>query len=396
MPYWGANAIQGFVDVALVAEPVVLVGEDGAPFFDRARPVAFYVTNPIWPNNHIHVLKHRPGVDGRWLAYALNEVDYSLYITGSTRDKLTQAALMSIALAVPTPDEQAAIADYLDRQTAKIDTLVAKQRQLIETLRERRTAVSAGVGSPEGRNSSTSRIKYLYEVMDVRASDAIVGGHELPLLSVSIHTGVQRRDSTTDALARAEDLSNYKVCDVGDIVINRMRAFQGALGIVSEAGVVSPDYLVLRARSGYDAKWLTRVLKSSWFVGEMAARIRGVGSADLGAARTPRINPSDLGDILVEVSSQQNQLATVAAIDEQIAKIDALIEKARRFIELSIERRSALISAAVTGQIDVNSTVKGHDAPLATVAPMKRPSRKPAPHRPAQIAAKGGPRMGSV
>ncbi len=126
IPYWGANKVQDYVDAALVDDDVVLLGEDGAPFFDRLRDVAFRVNEPIWPNNHIHVLKARNEVDTRWLAYALNDVDYSLYVAGSTRDKLTQSAMMSIELQVPAPCEQRAIADYLDRETAQIDAFIAK------------------------------------------------------------------------------------------------------------------------------------------------------------------------------------------------------------------------------------------------------------------------------
>src|SRR5699024_3529363 len=67
IPYWGANAIQDYVNRAKVTSPVVLLGEDGAPFYDREKPVAFYVDEPIWPNNHIHVLLPNIGTDGRWL-----------------------------------------------------------------------------------------------------------------------------------------------------------------------------------------------------------------------------------------------------------------------------------------------------------------------------------------
>lgn len=59
IPYWGANSIQGYVDEALVSgnRPH---RRDRAPFFDRNRPVAFCVDEPIWPNNHIHVLQQTP------------------------------------------------------------------------------------------------------------------------------------------------------------------------------------------------------------------------------------------------------------------------------------------------------------------------------------------------
>lgn len=141
VPYWGANTVQDHVDRALVDGEVVLVGEDGAPFFNRNRPVAFYVDGPIWPNNHVHVLRTRPNCEPRWLSHALNCVDYTLYVDGATRGKLTQSSLMSIALPDYTRDEQRRIADYLDEQTVQIDSLIAKAEEFIAVARERRAAL---------------------------------------------------------------------------------------------------------------------------------------------------------------------------------------------------------------------------------------------------------------
>ncbi|HLX77424.1 MAG TPA: restriction endonuclease subunit S, partial [Acidimicrobiales bacterium] len=90
-PYWGAGTIVDYIDEFLFHEPLALLGEDGAPFFDDSRDVAYYVDDPVWVNNHIHVLRPLRGWSPRYLVHMLNAVDFSRYITGSTRDKLTQA-----------------------------------------------------------------------------------------------------------------------------------------------------------------------------------------------------------------------------------------------------------------------------------------------------------------
>jgi type I restriction enzyme S subunit len=130
-----------------------------------------------------------------------------------------------------------------------------------------------------------------------REVDERVGAQQLPLLAVTIHAGVVRRDTLTEDLPRAEDLSNYKRCQRGDIVLNRMRAFQGALGVAPEEGIVSPDYAVLRTRDDVNPRFIAHVLASPWGVSEMAARLRGIGGTANGAVRTPRINVRDLGSI---------------------------------------------------------------------------------------------------
>jgi Restriction endonuclease S subunits len=97
-PYWGAGSIVDHVDSYLFDEELVLLGEDGAPFFDISRDVAFVVREPVWVNNHVHVLRPLPGWDADYLRDCLNAADYSAYITGSTRDKLTQDEMMAIHL----------------------------------------------------------------------------------------------------------------------------------------------------------------------------------------------------------------------------------------------------------------------------------------------------------
>lgn len=257
-------------------------------------------------------------------------------------------AFSRLKLAMPSAPEQRAIADYLDRETAQIDTLIAKQEQLIVTLRERRNAVSEVLLADRIRNGD--RLKWSVNEIDHRAGTR---WSELPLLSVSITWGVRRRDEMTDDVPRAEDLSMYKLVDRGAVVINRMRAFQGALGVAGEAGIVSPDYAVLQPGSAIDAHWLAALMRTQTFVAEMSSRLKGIGGTEGGAVRTPRINVDDLLDIVVDLPSLSHQEDDLRSMTLQTAKIDTLISKAEQFIALSKERRSALITAAVTGQIDV-------------------------------------------
>jgi type I restriction enzyme S subunit len=141
IPYWGANGVVDRVGDHLFAEPLVLLGEDGAPFFDRLKPVAFYVSEKVWVNNHIHVLRPGPGVEPRFLVQWLNTVDYGDFIDGSTRDKLTQGKMVDIPVAVPPLPTQRRIADFLDRKTAAIDALIEKKQKLLGLLAEKRAAL---------------------------------------------------------------------------------------------------------------------------------------------------------------------------------------------------------------------------------------------------------------
>ncbi len=181
-------------------------------------------------------------------------------------------------------------------------------------------------------------VKHLYRVRGDRAGSAV----DLPLLSVSLFRGVVPRSELTGDEPRADDLSNYKRCAPGDIVLNRMSAYQGALGISHHHGIVSPDYLVLTPNRDVESRFLTYLFRSQWFVAQMAARVRGIGSIDQGNVRTPRIGPDSLGGIDVPWPPGAIQREVADFLDAETARIDALIAKKRRMIEVLDERRRAV------------------------------------------------------
>lgn len=191
------------------------------------------------------------------------------------------------------------------------------------------------------------RLKWLLAESDMRVGTE---AEALPLLSVSISWGVRRREaSDMTTRAASEDLSNYKLCRAGDLVINRMRAFQGALGIAPEAGIVSPDYTVLRVDSKIDKRWLNYYLTSGFTVSTMASMVRGIGGTEVGNVRTPRLNVSDLQSMTAPFVSADEQCAIADYLDHETARIDTLIEEQQRLIEMLRERRHSVLAHALSG-----------------------------------------------
>lgn len=139
-PYWGANGIVDYVGKYLFDDNLVLLGEDGAPFFEKNKEIAFSVSGKVWVNNHIHVLKINDKIS-RHCAYFLNIVGYESYIDGSTRDKLTQQDMGNIIITYPDAKEQPVVASYLDQETILLDQIIEKKKKLIELLKEKRAAV---------------------------------------------------------------------------------------------------------------------------------------------------------------------------------------------------------------------------------------------------------------
>lgn len=133
IPYWGAGNIVDYVDKALFDEELVLLGEDGAPFFDHTRPVAFHITEPIWANNHIHVLRIKENADPKYIVYVLNAVDYKEYINGAILNKLTQSAMNRIKIPLPPLSVQKKISKHLDKKVAAINALLTQKESLVMT-----------------------------------------------------------------------------------------------------------------------------------------------------------------------------------------------------------------------------------------------------------------------
>lgn len=135
-PYWGAGKIMDYVDDYIFDERLVLLGEDGAPFFDDFRSVSHLIDGKVWVNNHIHVLRTKDNVVDSYLVHALNSVDYHEYINGSILNKLTQSNMNRIKIPLPSYREQQAIADYLDNICSKIDEIIAEAKASIDEYKE--------------------------------------------------------------------------------------------------------------------------------------------------------------------------------------------------------------------------------------------------------------------
>ena len=140
-PYYGANGVIDYVEGYIFEGEHILIGEDGAPFFDKIREVSLLASGKFWVNNHCHILKNIDTSESRFIVHCLNSVDYFEYITGSTRDKLTQADLNRIKIPLPSYQEQTQIANFLDRKTGQIDELIRIKERRIELLHEQRTAL---------------------------------------------------------------------------------------------------------------------------------------------------------------------------------------------------------------------------------------------------------------
>jgi type I restriction enzyme S subunit len=192
------------------------------------------------------------------------------------------------------------------------------------------------------------------------------GNYDLPVLSVSIHHGVSDKEFDEDELerkvTRSEDRSKYIRVEPGDLVYNMMRAWQGAFGTVKVAGMVSPAYVIARPRFEIRTEYVEYLLRTPQAIEELRRHSHGVTDFRL------RLYWDEFKTIKIALPSPEEQQAILEFISDKAEKINALVAESESAIALLQERRSALVSATVTGKIDVRRIEEPKTTPQSVAA----------------------------
>jgi type I restriction enzyme S subunit len=345
------------VPEAVITDGDVLIGMDGD--FN----VGWWRGGFAMLNQRVCCIRTKKKSDQRFFYYLLpfplrviNDLAYS-----TTVKHLSSFDVLKIRFALPTLQEQSTIAAFLDRETERIDTLIMKKERQIELLHEKRAALISHAVT-KGLNPNVKmkdsgiewlgeipehwkihRAKVLFKEVDERSSTG-----EEELLTVSHITGVTRRSEKNVNMFMAESLEGYKKCNPDDLVINTMWAWMGAMGISAEAGIVSPSYNVYRFRiNGHCPSFYDYLFRTGKFIAEVICHSQGVWTSRL------RLYPEEFFEIRLPCPPSEEQKEIVTAIRKETGNYDVLKNKIEKSIERLCEYRTALISAAVTGKIDV-------------------------------------------
>ncbi|WP_166643631.1 restriction endonuclease subunit S [Aquabacterium commune] len=173
------------------------------------------------------------------------------------------------------------------------------------------------------------------------------------LLSVSHLTGVTPRSEKNVTMFMAEDYTGAKLCKDGDLVINTMWAWMGALGVSSTTGIVSPAYGVYRQlEQRLRPRYMDWLFRTPMYVAEYTRRSTGVNSSRL------RLYPDRFLDMPVVMPSLEDQDRIIAFLDQKTTEVDAAIAKKERLIELLAEQRGIQINQAVTRGLQPNVALR--------------------------------------
>ena len=345
-----------------------------------------YINGRFWTVDTMFYTEISKGACAKFFYYNSLTIPFDYYSTSTALPSMTQADLLNHPAAIPTKLEQTQIARFLDHETARIDALIEEQQRLIELLKEKRQAmISHAVtkGLDPTVPMKDSGVEWLGEVpahWDVKALRRVLKeslsngvfkkkedfGRGVLLVNVFdvYRPNFQVNYSSLDRVdCNAAEISSYSVLP-GDLFFVRSSLKYEGIAVVAVAGECSepvvyechlicarPDPAVFNGRYG------------SYLFNSSNYRAAMISKSKLTTMTT--IYQEAISSTLIPTPPLSEQAEISVFLDREINKVDQLIGEAYSVCELLKERRSALISAAVTGKIDI----RGWQQPTSAQAP---------------------------
>jgi len=352
---FGSNGPYASFSRPNTSSPAIIIGRKGS--YGKVN----WSDDPVFASDTTFVVDQRTTEqDLRWLYWllqslGLDEGSGEAAVPGLNRDDAYEREVHLFAR-----NQQVKIARFLDKETADIDALIAAKHRLLDLMAEKRRAIVAEAVM-RGLNPTAplrpSGVHWLGDIpahWEVRRVATLFSQRDernepdLPLLEVSINAGVVVREFSSDKIeGTAADFNTYKVARQGDIAFNKMRMWQGAVGVAPVDGLVSPDYTVAWTKAELLPDYAGQLFRTASFSAECGRNSQGITWDRL------RLYWDGFRDIFMPLPPLDEQQQIVQHISTETAKIDRLRTATENSVVVLKERRAALIAAAVTGQIEI-------------------------------------------
>lgn len=278
---------------------------------------------------------------------------------GTTIKHVYPDELRNLTIPLPPPSEQAAIVRFLDWANGRLERAIRAKRKVIALLHEQKQAiihkaVTQGLDPNVPKRDSgipwlgeipshweVKRAKYIFREVDQR-SDTGAETH----LAMSQRLGLVP-SSMVQSTLRSDSYAGGKLCEVGDLVLNRLKAHLGVFAMAKQGGVISPDYSVFRKQLKMNMEYFESVLKSTACRSELRVRAKGIVEGFW------RLYTDDFYDIRLPVPFIDEQTEIMTAIVSRTHSITTAIDRYEREITLLREYRTRLVADVVTGKLDV-------------------------------------------
>ncbi|HIH9432761.1 restriction endonuclease subunit S [Klebsiella variicola] len=369
-PVMGSGGQFTFASKFMYDKPSVLLGRKGT--IDKP----LYINEPFWTVDTMYYTELNEGFDAKYLHYLALTIQFSRYSTNTALPSMTQEHLSNYKFSVPKAEsERKKITEFLDLETAKIDNLIEKQQQLIELLKEKRQAVISHAVT-KGLNPDVpmkdSGVEWLGEVPEhwkikrcknlfnfvTSGSRGWAGFYSdegdlffriANLTRDSINPKLDSIQYVTPPKGSEGERSKIKENDLLISITADLGSVCAADGSIS-GGYVSQHVSLCRpGRLVASSRWLAYFVLSD----TAKEQLQGAG---YGGTKV-QLSLEDIRDLFIAYPPKSEQIKIASYLDERLSDLDGLDHRAHNLIELLRERRTALISAAVTGKIDVRDWV---------------------------------------
>lgn len=353
-PYYGATGQVGWIDDFRQDGEYVLLGEDGAPFFEPTKDKAYLVSGKCWVNNHAHVLKGREGVClNRYLLYALNQVNYRGFANGTTRLKLTQAAMRQLPINLAPLAEQHRIVTKIEELFSELDQGVASLKAAREQLKVYRQSLL--------KNAFEGKLT------------AAIGWREKPLgqllgfLTSGSRGWAAYYATSGDLFVRAQNIKHdrLELDDVAFVSLPdkaeglRTRIQQGDLLItitganVTKSALVKHDLGVAYVSQHVALCRPTTEIQPEylyWFIVAEAAGRKQLTDMAYGAGK-PGLNLENIRSVNVTFPSLHEQQEIVEQIESKLSEADQLDQTLATALQQADALRQSILKKAFCGQL---------------------------------------------
>lgn len=317
------------------------------PYLNAVAQVPEETDNLVFSTGFAVLSPESEEITSRYLYWAMQSAPFIAEATrwsnGVSYPAINVDDLMRIKLPLPPRDQQVRIAQYLDVETAKIDHLIAKQRALTQLLDEHSKSATYQILKKSVYGAERLRLKWLLSKMQrpVLEGSEIVTAYDDGEVTL-------RSNRRLDGYWMSSDDSNYQGVKQGDFVFHGLDGYRGAVGLSDSDGKMTPACHVCSVsktiRPDFLALYL-RFLGGSGYLKNQSMTVRG-DSMDFR-------NWQKVAALSVPVPSLIAQKEAVDQLTELKSREEEVVASSTRLINLLRERRSALITAAVTGQIEV-------------------------------------------